>query len=197
MNHFFYCTVCSDIEYNPYDDGNTNRLLRHICFENRIDGSKDISRTIVRKSDKESLKLAGAKFVAKDLRPFQAIEGDGLKDLCVASMRFGQQNRKATRDDLISAMPTRNTVKDAVAQIANTKRKQVANVLRRAFETGGIAATCDNWTDDYRHRTYMTIVAHTCTYENGEIKYGQFVLSTREVTEIVKSGKIRFLIEHC
>lgn len=195
VKHFFYCTVCCKIEYNPYEDGNTNRLLRHVCYEKNNESEKNNGKIIVRKSDKESLKVAAAKFVSKDLRPFIAIEGEGLQDLCFASMQFGQQNRKATRDDLISAMPTRNTVKNAIAEIADTKRKQIRHSLRRAIETGGIAATCDNWTDDYRHQTYMTIVAHICIYEEGKATYQQFVLSTREITDIIKTGEINKILK--
>lgn len=174
--------------------------IRIVCCAIRVmrkknDSTQNNERIIVRKSDKESLKLAAAKFVSKDLRPFLAIEGEGLLDLCLASMQFGQQNRRATRNDLISAMPTRNTVKNAIAEIADTKRKQIGHSLRQAIATGGIAATCDNWTDDYRHQTYMTIVAHICICEEGKAKYQQFVLSTREITDIIKTGEINKILK--
>lgn len=166
VKNFYFCTNCKLIEYNPCTDGNTNRLRRHLCLKK--DDSSLESKIVVKRNDKHELKLAAAKFVSKDLRPFFAIQGEGLKELCFAAMRFGQRNRKATRNDFMAALPTRNTVKAAVAEVADKRRKDVTYLLRRAMETGGVAATSDTWTDDYRHETYMTIVAHVCIYEDNE-----------------------------
>lgn len=109
-------------------------------------------------------------------------------------MQFGQRNPKTTREDLMEAIPSRNTVKDAVSEIADSKRKIVTNILKRAITagTGGVAVTTDLWTDDFRHESYMTVVAHVCTWQNNEIDFKEYILSTREVTETIKTGKFNF-----
>lgn len=79
INNFFYCTECTDIICSAYKDGNTNQLLRHVCYENNRTGSrKKTSKIMIQKSDKEEMKAAAAKFVSKDLRPFHAIQGNNF-----------------------------------------------------------------------------------------------------------------------
>lgn len=177
---------------NLSNDGNTNRLKRHSC-----DSKQTEDGMIVSSVDKNSLKSAAVNFIAKDLRPYSAVQDEGLRDLCIASMRFGQKNIRAQPKDLVKALPTRNTVKDAISSKANAIQKSISVILRKAINSGGIAATTDTWTDDYRHISYICVVAHTALFENQEIVYRRFVLSTSEISEIVKTGNnqiITFII---
>lgn len=103
-------------------------------------------------------------------------------------MEIGQQYRRASRDDFDKLMPSRNTVKDAVASIATTAREDIAKQLKRAMNDGGIAATTDTWTDDYRHITYICVVAHIAVVEKDKIVYRCYVLNTSEIDEINKTG---------
>lgn len=103
-------------------------------------------------------------------------------------MQFGQRNRRADRNDLIKALPSRNTVTAAVAVMANETRAHIAELLKRAIKSGGIGATTDTWTDDHRHTTYISVVAHIALKETDRIVYHRFVLSTSEITEMIKTG---------
>lgn len=190
IKYFYYCTECETVVENPCNDGNTNRLLRHVCNDNLFENDDDNLK--IKSKDKENLKLAAANFIAKDLRPFYAIQCAGLLDLCFACMQFGQHYRKATKEHLERAMPSRNTVKDAVCNMAKTAKESIAQSIRRAIFDGGIGATTDTWTDDYIHTTYICVVAHICLVENGSIKYKRYVLNTSEIDEIVKTGKIEY-----
>lgn len=109
-------------------------------------------------------------------------------------MEFGQKHKTAKKEDLIRALPCRNTVKHHVANIANDVRKEISGMMRKAItsERGGLAATTDCWTDDYRHASYMCIVVHMCIEENGQMSCHQYVLTTQEVTDHVKSGTKNF-----
>lgn len=76
--NFFYCTECTSIVYNPYGQGNTNKLLRHTCYCDEAGDTRQKPKLLIRKVDKERLKIASAHFVSKDLRPFYAVECEGI-----------------------------------------------------------------------------------------------------------------------
>lgn len=143
---------------------------------------------------KKKLKYAAASFVAKDLRPIWAPTCEGALDMCVASMQFGQTYPQASVNDFLNAMPCRNTVRSTVNEIAKNTREKISVLIRKAIETGGVSATTDTWTDDYRKATYIAVVAHLTIHnkENPEISRHRFVLSTSEITELVKSGSTEF-----
>lgn len=166
------------------------QLNRHLCNAKLTECLS--TKLVLAKVDREKLKMASVNFIVKDLRPYFAIQCEGLLDLCNACMEFGQKYRRASRDDLVQTLPTRNTVKDAVTREAGLVRKTIGDLLRRAIVSGGIAATTDTWTDDYQHTTYIAVVAHISVRENNDVTYHRFVLSTSEVTELVKTGKFKF-----
>lgn len=192
IEHFFCCKKCKEVVHHAVTDGNTTKLLRHVCFDHEKDSAK-LERVVIKESEREEMKLACAKFVAKDLHSARSVEGQGLFELAHACMRFGQKNCKATRNDLARLLPSRNTVTSKIADIANDCREKTSGLLRKALETGGIAATTDCWTDDYRHTNYICIVAHLCIESNGQLSYSRCVLNTSEVNEIVKTGRKRNL----
>lgn len=177
--HFVRCTKCLELVYKP--TSNTNPLLRHKCHAKK-------NNCMITPKDKSILKLNAAQFIAKDIRPYFAVECEGLLDLCTACMEFGQSHRKATRFDLAQAMPSRNTVKAAVKEIAKNNRDKISKLIKCAIETGGVAATTDTWKDDYRKATYISVVGHLTCEEKGYVLYHRHVLSTSEITELVKTG---------
>lgn len=181
QTNFVRCTNCFEVIYKP--SSNTNKLLRHRC-KNGVSST----RTVIKPEDKLRLKLGAANFVAKDLRPYFAVECTGLMDLCTSCMEFGQLYRKANRVDLEKAMPSRNTVKATVKYIAGKKREQAKELLKKAIETGGIAATTDTWKDDFRKATYISVVAHLTIDEDKICQHKRIVMACSEITEMVKRG---------
>lgn len=178
---FVRCTLCAALIYKP--NSNTNPLHRHKCGNG---DSKKISKVSI--TDKNLLKLAAAKFVSKDIRPYFAVECEGLIDLCTACMLFGQNNRNATRANLVTAMPSRNTVRATVKEIAQSNREKISEFIKCAIETGGISCTTDTWKDNYRKNTYISAVLHLTCAENEIVKHHRYVISTSEITEFVKTG---------
>ncbi|XP_055307471.1 uncharacterized protein LOC129571680, partial [Sitodiplosis mosellana] len=184
---FVRCKLCKGYEYKP--GTNTNSIMRHKCHPSQ---RKPVHITTEMIS---KLKTASACFVSKDLRPFKAIECEGFLDICTACMHFGQKYKSATRRDLEDAMPSRNTVRNAVAEIAKSNRNKIKDVLWAAIETGGVAATTDCWQDDFRKRHYICVVVHLTTDNpKKEITRSRYVLATREIPELCKTGKV--LIDH-
>lgn len=144
--------------------------------------------------DKADLRMAAAKFVAKDLRPCHAIECEGLQDLCYASMKFGQKFPKANFDDLKRALPCENTVMNAVREIASDSRKMIREILIKSKESGGFAVTTDTWTDKFRQRTYISIVVLVNTVQFNGIQYHRLNACNNEITEMVKTKEV--IVKH-
>lgn len=137
-----------------------------------------------------ALKIAAAKFVCRDLRPYHAIDCPGLFDLCAATMKFGQRYATATDEDLKKSMPTRNAVKATVSEVASTVREKIKTILQKSREYGGFGATTDNWTDNHLHNSYICVVVHTRIATELRIKKYNFVLHTNIITDLVKTKKV-------
>lgn len=125
--NFYFCIKCKEVIHNAYKNGNTNKLNRHTC-------QKKIGRHFTQK-DKEKLKFAAAKFIADDLRPYNAVEGKGFKALCLELMRFGQRHAKATEVDLEEVLPCRNTVRDGVKVMSDQSRDFIRNEIQKVKRT--------------------------------------------------------------
>lgn len=111
ISGFFFCTNCKQVIFcEARKDGNINALTRYECSQD-VNGKKKI---LVKPGIREEMKNAATKFVVNDLRPFYAIEGESLLQLCTAVMHFGQFGQtypKACPDDLKTVLPSRNTVR--------------------------------------------------------------------------------------
>lgn len=196
IENFYYCLKCEAVLFSSSSDGNTNAFHRHQCFDSDEEmGATKKRKTnnenhiLVKDDDKLALKIASAKFVAVDLRPYHAIDCQGLLDLCSAAMKFGQKYPSASETDLKRAMPTRNTVKATIGDIANSTRAKIADILEKA-KVYGFSVTADNWTDKYLHNTYICVTAHCKIVTEFEIKKYDFVLCTNVITDLVKTKEI-------
>lgn len=188
VENAYFCIHCRIPIYNNYKAGNTTGLLRHICFQTEVNGAKKI---LIAPKAKIELREAAANFVAKDLRPYSAIEGDGLRKLCLAVMKFGQKYKIATENDLMDVLPCRNTVKAYVSKNAESIKEVIRGKLDQAKEIGGFAITSDAWTDNHKRLTYICIIAHCniVTEEHG-IERQKYVLYVNEITEAIKSKEV-------
>lgn len=188
IENAFYCTLCNKALYNTYEKGNTMLFTRHVCRTN--DSVNNKTKLLIRPEHKSEFKTAAANFIAKDLRPYMAVEGEGLMDLCFASMKFGQQYKTASIDDLCAVMPSRNTVRSHLEKTANRIKSKIKKILQNAKEVGGFAITSDTWTDKYRRLTYICLVAHcNIITEKGIVRH-KFTLYVNQITELVKSKEV-------
>lgn len=197
VKNFYFCLQCETVIHSASTDGNTNAFHRHECRDSdeEMGAKKKKKKTsskpiLITNDDKAALKLATAKLICKDLRPYHVIDCPGTFDLCSAAMNFGQKHPTATDDDLKRALPTRNTAKAAIAEVANTVREKIRKILEKSKEHGGFAATTDNWTDNHMHNTYMCVVVHVKIATELEIKKYSFVIHTNIITDLVKSKKV-------
>lgn len=128
--------------------------------------------------------------MCEDMRPFHAIDCEGLLDLCTSAMEFGQRNPKAKREDLAEAMPTRNTTKSTVIEMSMECKEKIRKILAEARNIGGFAATCDIWIDDHMHNTYICVVVHVNLISSEGIKIHRLVIHTSNIEEKVKTKKV-------
>lgn len=186
----YFCVKCKQGIYNSYPKGNTTQFNRHICFVTTGTGTDKKVRQLIRPQAKEGFKISAANFAAKDLVPYKAIEGEGLFDLLVSTMKFGQQHSKATPEDLRKALPTRNTVRSHLEKEASLTKDKMKKFMHDAKEVGGFAVTSDSWTDNYRGISYICLVAHCNTIGPKGIQQHRFTLYVSEITELVKTKAV-------
>lgn len=164
-----------DLTGNSSDDGNDGRASENDMHENQrnvvlltgstlnddafiVEVNSDIvvarKKTdrkrplIIRPETKVASKDAASNFIAKDLRPYLAIEGNGLFELLTVAMKFGQSYRKATEDDLREVIPSRNTVRAHLEQLASQIKIKMKIILQNAKEVGGIATFATKFVDE-------------------------------------------------
>lgn len=159
VEHLYLCTVCDEIIYNGSKDGNTMAFIRHVCFEKNEDGTNR-KRIVISKDAKEKLTSAAAKFVSKDLRKYNAVEGEGLMDLCTAAMQFGQRHPKATANDLKDAWPSRYLVTSAIGKVASDVKKDIRSVMEKAKLQNGLAATTGRLLDRQLSSPFVHVYNH-------------------------------------
>lgn len=184
----YLCSLCNSVIFNGSKDGNTMAFNRHVCYsDNKTSSTK---RILVSNEEKDKLKEACAKFVAKDHRPYQSVECEGTIDLCTAAMQFGQKYPKATATDLIDSMPSRNVVVGHMAKVAGRAKKNIREIMDAAKAQNGLAATTDCWSDNYCRRSYMCITIHATLIEENRIKNYRRLISMDNITDLVKTKQV-------
>lgn len=182
VKNFFYCTKCKNI--NQALSGTTTQLLRHSCVMELMPRSNRIQ---IDRDDFENLKLAAAKFVCLDLRPFHAIECPGFQEVIMAGVKLGQKYPLLQKDDVIENLPGRLAVENTVNQEALESKEHIKYLLKESINFGGLGCTFDLWTDKHKHNTYMAITANFCSIQENHIEPRRIVFYMGNITEYVKS----------
>lgn len=158
-------------------------MNRHKCIK--------MSKSLVTQRDKAELKKCGAKFVAYDLRPYYAVECPGFLEISAAVMRFGQRHPTATIDDLMEALPCRNTIRDGVQSLCEDIKKQIRHEINLAKSRKAVTIIIDNWTDNHKKKTYFGVIALlTIVEENGAITFRRYTLNMNTIEELKKTKTV-------
>lgn len=176
--------ACENIVYSARSSGNTTQLLRHSCVESIETETKIDPR------DFEKLKKSGAKFVCLDLRPLNAIECPGLKELVSTGFELGQKYPTMTKDQFLQNFPCRKTVKGVVNDEACSSKAEIKMILREAIDQNGLGCTLDLWKDKYKSNTYMAMTANVFLLRDTGIELKRVVLHLGMIPEIVKSQRV-------
>lgn len=196
VSNFVKCSCCST--FFAYNGETTTLLLRHIlkCAPNQpsISNFFAVKKPItIKEIDMARLREAAIKFVVKDLRPFYAIEGDGLNDLCKAILHLGQKYPTMSEDDFNNVMPSRQTVSRDVIKKSDEVRNNIKDDLKNALKfPGGFACTSDLWTDNFKRKSYLSITVHMYLFIDGKVVPKIFIINMNAIDEEKKTGAVIF-----
>lgn len=197
--NWYVCLACNEPIENIYGGGTTVKFHRHIKYcRGKIEGMKTIvdyfhkpKRIKVSEKHIENFKEATVRFVSEDLRPYSAIEGNGISELIVAAVRLGQVYPNMSKEDIMTVIPGRSIVKRAVENKAHTAKAVIAKKLQDAIAMcGGFGATADLWTDCYRQKSYLAITAHINIPCENRITHERLIVALKEVEDESKTKEV-------
>lgn len=182
---FYYCISCDGVVFSHHAaTGSTMQLLRHKCVQYREKELKIDNKHF------DGLKKAAAKFICMDLRPFKAVECDGLQELVMAGVKLGKKYPKLSMADLKRSFPTRNTVKNMVTSEAHDAKESIKALFKQAIKNGGFGCTLDLWSDNYKHNSYLAMTANMYLVEGDQVIQKRIVFHLETIGEIVKSKEV-------
>lgn len=194
VTNFVKFSCCA--KYFAYNGETTTVLLRHMstCRKDQPSISKFlVSKKPITFKDFDIVRVrdAATKFVVKDRRPYYAIEGEGLNDLCKAILQLAQKYPTMADDDFAKIIPSRMTIARDVLKKSNDVRNIISNNLRNALEfAGGFACTSDIWIDSFKHKSYISMTAHLNLFEKDKIVPKIFILNMDSIDEDKKTASV-------
>lgn len=196
VKNWVKCIKCES--FVKYNGETTSKLLAHICSDQRnqitnfihSNEPKDIAFSA---DDIKSIRDASSKFIVKDVRPYYAIEGEGLICLLMAVLALAKKYPRLDEKNLIRILPSRNTLKDHINAQSETMRGKMKAIFAQALEFPSfLAATADLWKDSYRSNTYLSFVSHICTLGSDAIVRNSFVFHLGNIDEMVKTNQVLY-----
>lgn len=148
IEQFFFCINCKSVQHSARLHGSTTELLRHSCVPPAV-----INELNINTNDIERIETAAAKVVCVDLRPFNAVECPGLKDLILASVDLGKKYPKIRSEDISKILPSKKSVKTITTKEANQAKDAIKNLFKEAIQQNGLGCTLDLWTDRFKSNT--------------------------------------------
>lgn len=175
-----WCTSCKEVVFNPAYDGGTNYLRRHKCHKSRQISSYMPPKRKMKfsKTDEQSIRKACVDLIAKDIRPFKAIEGVGLRCLLHSVLALAKKYPIISKDDLDRLLPSRTTIETDLNKKAQSIRQYITQLfLLTIANVGGFSCTTDMWTDNYKHEKYICFTAHINFFEKDEFISENFLFA--------------------
>lgn len=196
---FFCCNLCLEVVKNDSKSGTTTPFTRHECKKGKNQLSiTDFTTTSVQQNKinvsqqhHEKLREGAVQFICADLRPFRAVECQGLLALVQSAVSLGQAYPKLGEEQVRQILPSRNTVQRDVESKVVTAKQMLKDKLHETFKTfGGFACTSDLWTDSFRQKSYLAITSHFNSITDTQIKHERYMLCLEEVDELVKTKEV-------
>lgn len=182
------CSQC--LRFLKYNGRTTTGLKKHICsvkdnMSTTLDSFLSItSNSTFRftESDKKIIRDGAEKFIVQDLRPYFALEGDGLRSFLRAAIQIGKRYPTITEKDIDKLVPSRRTMKRHVNEKAETAINLIKNDFKKAIETvGGFSCTADLYSDKYKQKHYLGITAKLNIFENDSIFQKEYIIYLNEL----------------
>lgn len=195
VSNFVRCSSC--LKYFSYNGQTTSTLLRHIeCGREQPSIRIFLAQKQplkVKQIDINNVRDASIKFIVKDLRPYAAIEGDGLIELCQSMVQLGQRYPNMSNDDVKKILPTRKTLSSDVLKRSTDVCNQISNDMRDAINfAGGFSCTSDLWTDNFKRKSYLCITAHLNLFQDEKIVPKMYLINMNAMDDEPKKGTAIF-----
>lgn len=189
------CILCQ--EFAKYNGVTTSGLKAHKCETDQQDlrsffkSSSPSTKITFTKNDFNVVRDATIKFVAKDIRPISAIEGEGIRDLIYELVLIGKKYPKILISDIDRLLPSRRTVGRHLAKRAELSIEKIKNDLNRALNTvGTFSSSIDLYKDRYQSVSYLGISCKYNIYENDCVIQKEIIVHVDNVDEETITGVI-------
>lgn len=194
IKNYVRCHKCSN--FCAYNGETTSKLLKHKCKDHGqptindfISNSSKISAHFS-KNEITAIRDAAVEFIVKDIRPFYAVEGDGLQSLIKTIAKISRNHPNLSDTDIERLIPSRKVVRSRVDDKGIEAHEMIKTDLARAIETtGGFCCMIDLYSDRYKCNSYLGIVAKLNIIEENEIHQREYVLNLDTVKCDKKTGE--------
>lgn len=164
VDGFISCSICKKVLAFSPKSGTGNAIVhlkKHESAAVTMDNFVVKKGITVSRADKTNLIETCVDFVAKDMRPFETLNGEGLLDFARNIWNLGVKYGSISREEIADIIPHPTTVSNNATKKANVKKCQMRSLLHAAVEWNPfVAITCDVWQDDYRKLSYLGVTAH-------------------------------------
>lgn len=143
--------------------------------------------------DKEKLKLAATDFIVNDLRPFEAICGDGLLNFASTIWNLGAKYGATSSKFIEKIIPSPQTVSRRVSTDADAYKTVILKSLEYCANKNGLGITTDLWQDKFKRITYMSLTAHFFNDTENEMRLEDqiFCMQPFEASESKNATNLR------
>lgn len=137
------------------------------------------------------MREASIRFICQDLRPYYAVECEGLLELLYSAVEIGQSYPHMSKSDFNSVMPSRSTVQRSIESKIIEVRQFLHNKIHQSvMDSGGFSCTMDLWTDKFRQKSFFAMTAHLNRLSDAQIIHDRFVIYMDEVEEDSKTMEV-------
>lgn len=108
----------------------------------------------------DAVRDAATEFIVRDIRPFYALEGEGLQNLLKTMIHVGKKYPRLALDYIKRLIPSRFTMRRHTDKKTIDAIKMIKTDLAKSIQSvGGFSCTLDLYSHRYRCNTYLCITA--------------------------------------
>lgn len=183
----------------PYNGTTTSKLLSHACQidkQPRINdflssSTSNASPASFSREEIDEIREAASQFVVNDIRPFYAVEGEGLRNFLKAIVKVSKRHPNMSEADIDRLLPSRRVIKRYVYNKSIEMKKIIKNDFKRAIESvGGFCVTLDLYSDKYKCNNYLGITAKMNILSGDEIEQKEYVINLDAIYSTKKTGQV-------
>lgn len=206
--NYVACSLCDSVFIYDMKSSGTTTILNHtrdhkknICNgnsgTNKINTFFNAEKRAIAADDRAQIKLASVKFVTKDLRPYEAVVGEGLNNLLWLMWNLGAKYGSVSKEQIHELIPSPQTVSRHVDKVAKTIKSDLTLALQNSISTNGLSITTDVWKDNFKRISYLCMTAHYFENIDNNLILNDQIISMQplEVDQIQSGDYLKSKIE--